>query len=157
MRSIGIGSVALVMACVLGAVCFHVTTAAQKEVVQASEKLDGKWYVVRQEQFGGAVPATVAKRLNVVIDGAKMEWYIGNPAPNMAATLTVDPEKKTMDAKVTRGSLNGKTMLGIYKLEGDTLKVCFDDFGKKRPTEFKAKADSKQSIYVLKREKKKDK
>ena len=48
-------------------------------------------------------------------------------------------------------------MLGVYKLEGDTLKVCMGGFGKKRPTEFKAKADSKQSMYVLKREMKKDK
>jgi uncharacterized protein (TIGR03067 family) len=91
---------------------------------------------VRQEQFGGPVPAIVAKRLTAVIDGTKMEWYIGNPAPNMAATLTVDPGKKTIDAKVTRGSLNGKTMLGIYKLEDGLLHICWAEIDGKRPEKF---------------------
>lgn len=114
------------------------TAAAQKnDDGKATDKLDGKWSVVRQEQFGNAVPAGVAKRLSVVIDGDKMEWYIGNPAPNMAATITTDPEKKTIDAKVTRGSLNGKTMLGIYKLEGGMLHVCWAEIdAKKRPEKF---------------------
>src|SRR5262245_39094238 len=113
MRSIGIGSVAMVIACSVGTLGPSDSVGAENGDAKASAKLDGKWYVVRQEQFGGAVPAAVAKRLSVVIDGNKMEWYIGNPAPNMAAAITVDPEKKTLDAKVTRGSLNGKTMLGI--------------------------------------------
>ena len=101
----------------VGFILLSTGSAQEKGDAKSSEKLDGKWYVVRQEQFGGTVPAVVAKRLSLVIDGNKMEWYIGNPAPNMAATITVVPEKKTIDAKVTRGSLNGKTMLGIYKIE----------------------------------------
>jgi uncharacterized protein (TIGR03067 family) len=100
------------------------------------EKLDGKWFVVRQEHFGNVVPAIVAQRLSAVIDGNKMEWYIGNPAPNMAATITLDPEKKTIDAKVTRGSLNGKTMLGIYKVEDGKLHVCWAEIDAKRPEKF---------------------
>src|SRR5262249_51170755 len=76
------------------------------------------------------------KRLSMVIDGDKMEWYIGNPAPNMAATITVDPQRKTIDAMVTRGSLNGKTMLGIYKFEDGRLHVCWAELGAKRPEKF---------------------
>ena len=115
---------------------------------QEPDKLDGRWYVVRQEQFGGAVPAAVARRLSVVIDGNKMEWYIGNPAPNMAATITVDPEKKTIDAKVTRGSLKDKTMLGIYKFEKDQFTVCFAPPGKERPKEFSVKVGTGDFIHV---------
>lgn len=82
------------------------------------------------------VPAVVANRLSVVIDGNNMEWFIGNPAPNMAATITANPEKKTIDAKVTRGSLIGKTMLGIYKIEDGRLHVCWAEIDAKRPEKF---------------------
>jgi hypothetical protein len=54
----------------------------------------------------------------------------------MAATITVDPEKKTLDAKVTRGSLIGKTMLGIYKVEDGKLHVCWAEIDAKRPEKF---------------------
>lgn len=130
MTSIRIGSVILIITCI--ALTFRAGDAAQKE----KDKLDGTWYVARQEQFGGAVPAIVASRLSVVIDGDKMEWYTGTPAPNMAATITVDPEKKTIDAKVTRGSLNGKTMLGIYKFDDGRLHVCWAEIDAKRPATF---------------------
>jgi uncharacterized protein (TIGR03067 family) len=132
MRSIGRGSLLLALALVPTAA----GTAAQKDGTPSSDKLDGKWYVARQEQLGNAVPAAVAKRLTVVIDGNKMEWYIGNPAPNMAAALTVDPDKKTIDARVTRGSLNGRTMLGIYKIEDGMLHVCWAEIDVRRPAEF---------------------
>src|SRR5205085_8779059 len=111
MRSIGIGSVVLGIACMVGSPRLDESGAAAQGDAKSSEKLDGKWYVFRQEERGNLVPAVVSKRLSMVIDGDKMEWYIGNPAPNFAATLTIDEEKKTIDAKITRGSFTGKTML----------------------------------------------
>jgi len=120
----------------VGLLLLSTASAQDKGGAKSPEKLDGKWYVVQQEQFGSAVPGGVAKRLSVIIDGDKMEWYIGNPAPNMAATITVDPEKKTIDAKVTRGSLNGKTMLGIYKIEDGKFHVCWAEIDAKRPEKF---------------------
>jgi uncharacterized protein (TIGR03067 family) len=103
----------------------------------AGAKLDGKWYTVRQEHFGNVVPPVVSKRLKLVVDGDKMEWYIGNPAPNQAATFTLDPAKKTIDATVTRGSLNGRTMKGIYKVEGGELHLCWAEIdARARPEKF---------------------
>jgi uncharacterized protein (TIGR03067 family) len=111
--------------------------AAAPGDAKSSGKLDGKWQVVRQEEHGGLVPAIVSKRLSMLIDGNKMEWYIGNPAPNFAATITVDEGKKTVDARITRGSFIGKTMLGIYKLERNVLHMCWGEIGTdKRPERF---------------------
>jgi uncharacterized protein (TIGR03067 family) len=138
MRSIAIGSVALCIACIVGTAVRNDSFADEKKGdAKSSAKLDGKWYVVRQEEHGGLVPAVVSERLSMIIDGNKMEWYIGNPAPNFAATITIDEEKKTVDAKITRGSFNGKTMLGIYKFEKDQLHMCWGEIDTdKRPDKF---------------------
>jgi hypothetical protein len=45
-------------------------------------------------------------------------------------------------------------MLGIYEIDHDTLSVCFDEEGKKRPTEFKSAAGSATFVNVHKRAKK---
>ncbi len=72
-----------------------------------------------------------------------------------AATLTVDPSKapKTFDAKVTDGPNKGKVYLAIYEISGDALKVCYDEAGKKRPTEFKGEGGA-QTLVVHQRVKK---
>jgi uncharacterized protein (TIGR03067 family) len=136
MRSIGISTIVLILSGIVGSPGRNESVAAQKDGAKSADKLDGKWYCVKQEQFGGPVPAIVARRLHIVIDGINMEWYIGNPAPNQTAVITFDSEKKTIDAKVTRGSLNGKTMVGIYKLENGMLHVCWAEIEAKRPEKF---------------------
>jgi uncharacterized protein (TIGR03067 family) len=70
-------------------------------------------------------------------------------------TFTVDPTKKPKEITLATMLRDGsdRSMPGIYELDGDTLKLCL---GERRPTEFKTDAASKQSSFVLKREKKKD-
>ena len=53
-----------------------------------------------------------------------------------------------------KGPNKGKTFPAIYELAGDTLRVCYDLSGKKRPTEFKTKADTKLYLVTYKRKKK---
>src|SRR5260370_24933719 len=137
MRSIVVASVVLGIACMIGNPRLGEGGAAEQGDAKSFEKLDGKWYVARQEEQGNLVPAIVSKRLSMVLDSNKMEWYIGNPAPNFAATLTIDEEKKTIDGKITRGSFNGTTMLGIYKFEKDQLHMCWGEIDTdKRPEKF---------------------
>lgn len=72
-----------------------------------------------------------------------------------ACTFKLDPSKspKTLDATVAEGLNKGAVILGIYEVSADTLKVCFDPDGKKRPTDFKA-ASGSQTCVVHKRVKK---
>lgn len=72
-----------------------------------------------------------------------------------AATMKLDLSKspKAFDVKVTQGPNKGAVMLCIYDISGDTLNVCFDPEGKKRPTEFKG-ASGSQTLVVHKRVKK---
>src|SRR5215212_9230936 len=89
----------------------------------------------------------------ITFDGDKFTVK-GGDAVLQAGTQTLDPAKKpkAVDAMVTEGEGKGTTMLGIYELDGDTLKACFDTAGKKRPTEFKTAAGSGHMLLVMKRE-----
>jgi uncharacterized protein (TIGR03067 family) len=62
----------------------------------------------------------------------------GTAVPGM---FKIDPGQspRTIDMTPTAGRYKGKTLLGIYKLEGDTLTICFAEPGKDRPTEFVSK------------------
>jgi uncharacterized protein (TIGR03067 family) len=71
-------------------------------------------------------------------------------------TLTVDSTKtpKHMEIKGTGGPNKGKTIPAIYKLDGDTLVVCYNLGGGERPAAFESKPDTKVFLATYKREKK---
>src|SRR5436190_22788185 len=73
----------------------------------------------------------------------------------MKAKFTIDPSKKlkTIDYTFTEGMNKDKTALGIYEIDGDTVKFCFALPDKERPTEFSAKEDSHQVLSVWKKAK----
>ena len=59
-----------------------------------------------------------------------------------------------MDIKGTDGPNKGKTIKTIYKIDGDTVTLCYELGGDGRPTKFESKPESKQFLVVYKREKK---
>src|SRR5262249_40196549 len=76
-----------------------------------------------------------------------------------AGRQRLDPSRspKAIDVTVTEGLNKGAVMLGIYEIDGDTLKVCFDEEGEKRPTEFKSAPGSQTFVNVHQRVKKRSK
>jgi uncharacterized protein (TIGR03067 family) len=72
------------------------------------------------------------------------------------AKVTIDPTKKpkAIDYEMTEGPTKGKTHLGIYELDGDTVKFCFAAPGKDRPADFTSKEGSERTLSVWKKDKK---
>jgi uncharacterized protein (TIGR03067 family) len=70
-----------------------------------------------------------------------------------AGTVRLVPTRspKLIDAVVRKGQHEDNTMLGIYELKGDTLKVCFDPEGESRPRKFETKTDSAHVLTIYKR------
>jgi hypothetical protein len=49
--------------------------------------------------------------------------------------------------------LGDRAWVGIYKLDGDELTICYRQWADPRPTEFRAEKDSGRSLMVLRRAK----
>jgi uncharacterized protein (TIGR03067 family) len=70
------------------------------------------------------------------------------------ATMTTDPSKqpKTIDLTFTQGEAKGQTLLGIYEIDGDSLRIGLSGPGMARPTEIANRVGLPQDVWELRRE-----
>ena len=68
----------------------------------------------------------------------------------------VDPKKDPAEIDITPPDGKGQTIVGIYKIEGDTLTICFNESEKPedRPKEFVSPPGSETMVVTCKRSKK---
>ena len=127
-----------------------VVVAPSDDAVKAElEKFQGTWQLVSAETDGKKAPEEQVKKIRVVIKGNKPSVFFGDDAVAKEISFVLDPTKKP---KTTTDSLpDGKEILGIYELEGDTLRSCVAGVGKDRPTEFASQPGSGHTLRVFKR------
>ncbi len=125
------------------------------DVEKELKKFHGVWTFESVEAGGREEPAADFKGMTVTFEGDKYTVKKGDEVIQ-AGRQKLDPSKspKAIEVTVTGGLNKGAVMLGIYEIDGDTLKVCFDSEGKKRPTEFKSASGSQTFVNVHKRVKK---
>jgi RNA polymerase sigma factor (sigma-70 family) len=110
------------------------------------DRLQGVWSVLSIEQQGRK-PAKLDKAIFFMVDGKRACWQASDW--EMQGGLYLDPtsEPKTYDLATST-----RTIEGIYALDGDTLRLCYDLGNEsKRPGGFTAKKGSQQVLVVLKR------
>src|SRR5215831_5927640 len=97
-------------------------------------------YKVEKVLLGGKDITEHLKEMKFEIrDGGKYTAQVGELKDD--ATFTADPAKKPkeMDVKPNGGPNKGQTVKAIYKLEGDTLVLCYDhDKSENRQTKFES-------------------
>jgi uncharacterized protein (TIGR03067 family) len=130
-----------------------VATAGGGDDIKA---MQGAWSATIAEIDGKAPTEAEAKlKLMLIVDGDKYR-VLHNNEELSAGTLKLDTSKKphTIDATHTTGNGKGMVQKGIYEIKGDTMTAVFAMFGKDRPTEFKTKEGSGESIVRYVRMKK---
>jgi uncharacterized protein (TIGR03067 family) len=129
--------------------------ADKADVDKELKQFHGVWTFESIEVAGNKAPAEEFKGVTITFAGDTYTVKKGDEVIQVGKQK-LDPSQspKAIDVTITEGLNKGATMLGIYKIDGDTLTVCFDEEGKKRPTEFKSAAGTQTFVNVHKRVKK---
>jgi uncharacterized protein (TIGR03067 family) len=128
--------------------------AADEDAVKKEyARFEGTWKITSLEAEGKKMPENVFKTSRLILKGKRFVHKEGEIS--LEGTFKVDLSKKPkrIDVTFTSGPEAGKTLLGIYELEGDTYRVCMGMPGKDRPKTFASKANSGHVLEVFKREK----
>ncbi len=120
---------------------------------KARAEMTGTWVPTAAELDGEKLPADAYKSIKLVLENEKYTVTVGEQVDEGTVKLDLESDPTGMEIKGTKGPNEGKTIPAIYELQDDTLKVCYNLEGKKRPTEFKTKAGSKHYLITYKREK----
>ena len=79
--------------------------------------------------------------------GIQFEGRIEYQSPRF---YRIDPSKTPREFDFHAGPVNSRAdQLGIYAIDGDTLTICLDKSGLKRPTEFKTQPGNTQQILMI--------
>jgi uncharacterized protein (TIGR03067 family) len=116
-------------------------------------RIQGGWVPTRGEDDGRVVPAAKLKDSQVffgketvrLTDKDHKEVWV------MRYALDATARPATVTLTVEEGRGKGQTALGIYELDGDTLRLCYAAPGQARPAEFDAPAGSGRQLFVLAR------
>ena len=124
-------------------------TADDKKV--DGHELQGTWAYQSMEWDGKHLPAAQISTTTITFEKDEFTVKVGGKV-TMAGTFKLDRAKspKTFGAVVTEGPGKGSEPLGIYKLDGDTLTVCFRPTPGERPGGF-APASSPSILDVYRR------
>ena len=107
---------------------------------------DGTWTVVALTAGGKKIPEEKVKLLQFKFQGEKVTLSVFGEGKGGTVKVDATKNPKQFDLAFAGEKPNP----GIYRLEKDTLTLCFSEGGN-RPTKFAAEAGSRNVLLVLKR------
>jgi uncharacterized protein (TIGR03067 family) len=118
---------------------------------KALKELAGTYKAVSVEKRGVPAPREFTEKFSLTIKGDLVTADTGD-GPAKTAKVKVDPTKKPaqIDISPEDGVENGKTFLGIYKLDKDELTLAYAEKGD-RPKDFTS--DASTTVLKLRKEK----
>jgi uncharacterized protein (TIGR03067 family) len=115
--------------------------------------LQGEWKVVRLVEEGQLAPADAAAKAKIIFKEDTFLTQEGDdPKPNEHHyRLNARKSPKEIDVVPSAGPHKDKVFLGIYRVDGDKLRICVAFPGGERPTKFESKPKSDAVLIVLER------
>ena len=138
-------------ATILLGLALAVAAPAPKAAPKKEPTLVGKWLGETSVQGGQPQAPMDGEVVTFAADGS-VAIQSGKAKEVVGTTYTSDAKKSPAEFElVMPGAPPGmKPCLGIYKIDGDTLTLCFNVEGE-RPTKFESPAGSKAMLVTLKR------
>jgi uncharacterized protein (TIGR03067 family) len=138
--------------CLAFALMLFFSPASRSDDVKDESAIQGLWLPSSAELGGNKFPDEVRKSIKLEVKDGKYNVTVGKAPDKGTIKLNPAVKPKEMDITGLEGPNKGKTILAIYELDGDTLRVCYDLSGKSRPTEFKSTAGTQLFLVTYKRE-----
>jgi uncharacterized protein (TIGR03067 family) len=135
----------LVLVTVTGVIVDPLNAHGQQPAKTEKETLRGEWIMVSADCRGiiaeifGQVPEPEKVKIATFSD-SQMKLQIDGDSTLAAYHLDPTTVPKTLDLTFDIRKSKKATFQGIYELDGNHLKMCFDSFGEARPTTFPRKA-----------------
>lgn len=129
------------------------TLAARADDSKDAEAMQGTWLPTSAEIAGKMLPDQIRQAITLVVKEGKYKVTAGKVVDEGTIKLNSAAQLKEMDITGTNGPIQGKTLLAIYELEGDTLRICYDLTGKSYPQGFATK--DKPQLYMVTYQRKK--
>jgi uncharacterized protein (TIGR03067 family) len=144
----------VVSVCSLAAGCSR--SKSKANAMSDAQKMQGRWEVVKLEQDGeSAADASILKMVIVKDDKFAFRYYLPRSKQDgdLAYQFKLDTSKTPRQIQLS-SSEEGDLAPGIYELDGDTLKVCWNRTDKSSvPSDFTCAKGSDRRLLVLQRAK----
>ena len=112
-----------------------------------AKAVQGSWMPTQADLGGQPMAEAVLKSISLKLDNGKYEVFVGDKPDRGTYTVDSTSKPKSMTITGTVGPNSGRTFPAIYEFKGDTLRICYDLSGAKRPTEFKSIAGTR--LYLV--------
>ena len=115
------------------------------------KELQGVWEVTGGEVNGAPIAPEDIPGIVVTIEGDTYKVVTQTGTDRGGFTVNPSQPPKQMDIRPETGSDAGRTVLAIYELGPDNLRVCYAAPGGERPRAFATEPDSGRLVITYKR------